>query len=180
MSPQVVAAGQSATVTVSGFPARSPVVMELFSDPVVLGSVVTDDAGSFVAVVAVPPATEPGVHTLVVTGPGGTPRADAPLTVSRAAIVPGIVNLVSGLIVPASGPVTVVRTGSDTAQAARVALLLVALGAVLVGWPGGRAPSPPASRPAGTAGAERYRSDRQVTGGPAATVDHDAPASSEA
>jgi hypothetical protein len=180
VSPQTVAQGQPATVTGTGFPAGLPAQVQLFSDPVLLATVVPDLLGAFRTVVVIPADTPLGTHTIVVTTVGGTARAQVPITVTAAGLVPGIANLVSQLLTPIFGTATLVRTGSDVTRAARLALLLLAAGSVLLvlAW---RSEARTAFPARGRRGRRwPYRSDRQVTGGPAATVAHEAPASCDA
>jgi hypothetical protein len=142
--------GQTTTVAGTGFPPGQPVLVQLFSDPVTLGTATADATGAFRLVVTVPSATTPGVHTLVATGPGGRPRAEAPLNVSAPTGLLGAVsqvfNLLSPALTPVQSTVTLARTGSESARATRLAGLLVALGVALVaaGWSAERATAFPA------------------------------------
>ena len=103
-----------------GFPPRAPLVAELFSDPVQLGTTVADASGRFRMVVTVPLDTSPGRHTLRVRGVGGTPFADTSLLVTpRAAL--------------RAQTATLSRTGADFTRWARLAFVLMVTGFVLVG-----------------------------------------------
>ena len=117
-------------MTGSGFPAGAPLVAELFSDPVQLGTTVADASGRFRMVVTVPLGTSPGLHTLRVRGVGGTPFADASLLVTAPA---------AALRAAQAG--TLSRTGGDFTRPAGLAFVLVLTGFVLVGlaWPDGLA-----------------------------------------
>jgi hypothetical protein len=163
----VVAPGDTTAVTGTGFPPGQPLLVQLFSDPVTLATTTADAAGAFRVVVTIPVGTPAGVHALVVSGPGGLPRAQTALTVTAP---PGLLGLVSqvltqilgplsvGVVTPVVGTVPLARTGSDAARSARLALLLVGFGSLLVGlaW----------RSPAGTGGfgpprrRRRRRSDR--------------------
>jgi hypothetical protein len=137
-TPQQVAAGDSVTLTGSGFPPGAPVQAELFSDPVLLGTTTTNAAGSFRLTVVIPLDTAPGLHTVRVSVVGGTAFAVTTLFVTapvRAATVQG-----SEAVTVA----TLTRTGSDVGGPARLALALVVAGFVLVGlaWRGEGATGP--------------------------------------
>jgi hypothetical protein len=119
-------------VTGTGFPAGQPTQVQLFSDPVLLATVVPDLLGFFRTVVVIPIDTPPGAHTIVVTTAVGGARAEAPITVTAAGLVPGIANVVSQLITPLFGTATLVRTGSEVTRAARLALLLLVAGSLLL------------------------------------------------
>jgi hypothetical protein len=136
--PQTVSPGGTTTVTGTGFPAGSPALVQLFSDPVTLGTATVDTAGRFRIVVTIPLVTAPGVHTLVATGPGGSPRAQAPLTVAAPA---GVLGLVSQVVRPLLAPALLARTGSATDEAGRLALLLMVAGGLLVVAEGCASPS---------------------------------------
>lgn len=132
-----MAPGETTTLTGTGFPAGQPAVVDLFSDPVRLASVTVNRLGTFVVVVMIPQGTPVGIHTLVATGPGGGFRAELPLNVGGS---PGLLGPMSRIFtpllgpVPATGPgtVTLARTGSYAAKAARLAALLVVLGAAML------------------------------------------------
>ena len=75
--------GETYTFSGDGFAAGAEVLLQLFSDPVVLGTTTADDTGAFSAEVTIP-TTDPGAHTLIAsgTGPTGVPHeARAPITV---------------------------------------------------------------------------------------------------
>ena len=146
-SPQQVNPGQSVTVAGTGFPPDTPVVAELFSDPVVLGSTATDAAGAFRLVVTVPTTTSPGLHTLRVRTADGTLAAETTLAVTGLTVAAVVSPVVTG-----GGSLS--RTGGDLTGPGRLALGLVVAGFVLVAlswrersatlparrpqWPGGR------------------------------------------
>ncbi|KAB1643792.1 hypothetical protein F8O06_11950 [Pseudoclavibacter sp. CFCC 14310] len=58
------ASGAAVTITGSGFVTNSPLALEVHSDPTVLGTVVTDDAGRFTAQVTLPQGLAAGEHEL--------------------------------------------------------------------------------------------------------------------
>jgi Ca2+-binding RTX toxin-like protein len=62
--------GASATLTGDGFLPDSNIVIELRSDPVVVGSAVVDGEGSFSVEIRIPADAEPGLHTVVAVGRG--------------------------------------------------------------------------------------------------------------
>lgn len=75
--------GETYTVTGDGFAPGAEVTLQLFSDPVPLGTTTTDTTGAFSSTVTIPPTT-PGDHTVVASGAGptGIPHeARAPVTV---------------------------------------------------------------------------------------------------
>lgn len=119
---QQAAPGDSLTLTGTGFPAGSAVVAELFSDPVHLGTTVTDASGGFRMTVTVPAGTAPGPHTIRVRVVGGTALAEIPLQVTAAA---------ASLRAAQTG--TLSRTGGDFTRRAGTALVLMVAGFVLVG-----------------------------------------------
>ena len=67
--------GQKLSLTASGLPVGTVVVVEIRSTPRVLGTAAVNDAGIFALDVRVPADLEPGDHTLVAiaTPPGGVP-----------------------------------------------------------------------------------------------------------
>lgn len=118
----------------SGFPPGSPLVSELFSDPVVLGTTVADANGAFRLTVTVPATTAAGLHTLRVRTVDGAVFADTTLAV--------VAPVATTAPLVAAGALS--RTGTEVAGPARMALGLLAVGVVLVGlahrrpqWPGG-------------------------------------------
>ena len=115
--------GRGATVTVgiTNNPSAPPgqqmavnvvVTIDLFSDPVRLGSFTTDRNGNGQASVVIPANTTPGRHRIELRG---TSKAGTPLTVSRAITVTGAAG--------ATRPLP--RTGSDNADLARMGAVLV-------------------------------------------------------
>ncbi len=125
--------GESVTLTGAGLPPNTPLDVDLLSDPVRLGSTITDALGAFRLVVTIPQDTAAGVHTIVITGPGGVPRLELPFTVGLATVVSGIVDLLSQTVSPLlGGSFLLARTGWSALGAARLATLLVAAGAVLI------------------------------------------------
>jgi hypothetical protein len=143
----VVPAGSSTDVSGAGFPPGQPVLTQLFSDPVTLGSAIADASGAVHLTVTIPASTPPGIHTLVLTGPGGVPRAEAPLTVSAPA-APVATTTTQPVIGPFAVAAPLARTGIDARPAARLATLLVVLGGMLVAlaWSRGQAAPFPARR----------------------------------
>ena len=72
------------TVAGTGFPAGAPLRVDLRAVPVPLATTIADASGSYQVVVTIPDGTTPGQHAIVVSGPGGQPRAEAAVTVVRA------------------------------------------------------------------------------------------------
>ncbi|WP_460491570.1 IPT/TIG domain-containing protein [Dactylosporangium cerinum] len=69
--------GQQIVVIGTGFAPHSTATITIYSDPVVLGTVVTDQDGNFTKAVTVPPSLAAGAHTLAAQGvdPDGNPHA---------------------------------------------------------------------------------------------------------
>jgi len=69
--------GQRIVFIGTGFAAHSTVTISIYSEPVVLGTTVTDTRGDFRKPITVPPGLEAGAHTAVAQGvaPDGTPRS---------------------------------------------------------------------------------------------------------
>ncbi|GAA3220292.1 hypothetical protein GCM10010532_049870 [Dactylosporangium siamense] len=69
--------GQQIVVIGTGFAPHSTATITIYSDPVVLGTVVTDQDGNFTKAVTVPPSLVAGAHTLAAQGvdPDGNPHA---------------------------------------------------------------------------------------------------------
>ena len=70
VSSSSVLAGGTITVAGSGLQPGAHVVVKIFSDAQVLGTTTVAADGSFRLTVAVPPDTDPGVHTLAVFANG--------------------------------------------------------------------------------------------------------------
>lgn len=68
VSTALAAAGSNVEVAGSGFRASSTVELTLYSEPVDLGTVPVDVAGSFAATVTIPASVPPGSHRLEVAG----------------------------------------------------------------------------------------------------------------
>lgn len=134
--------GGVVTVTGAGLPAQKSVVLELHSDPVVLGTATTDAAGGFTVAVTIPSDVEPGVHTLVVFA-DGVEVASTAVTISAAITDGGDGNTgggdddgngninTGGSINAGQGGLSNTGPGSLMAMLA-VALLFVGVGAVLL------------------------------------------------
>jgi hypothetical protein len=70
VSDTAPAPGGSMTVSGSGFKPGTQLTVQLFSDPVLLGTVDADGNGDYSIVVTIPVSTPPGSHEIVVTGLG--------------------------------------------------------------------------------------------------------------
>lgn len=145
-------AGDTVTLTGAGLPPNTPFLIQLFSDPVTLGTTTTDALGAFRIVVTIPADTPAGLHTIVITGPGGVPRLEVPLTVGVRAAAIGVIDTVSRVLTPIiSVPSFLARTGWSLFGATRFAAVLVAGGVILLGmvWrsPIGPGRVPPRRRP---------------------------------
>jgi hypothetical protein len=125
--------GESVTLTGAGLPPNTPIDVDLFSDPVRLGSTITDALGAFRLVVTIPADTPAGIHTIVITGPAGVPRLELPFTVTLASVVSGLVDTLSQAVSPLlGGSFLLARTGWSVLGAARAAAVLMVAGAILV------------------------------------------------
>lgn len=107
-------------------------VLELHSDPVVLGTVVPAADGTASVDVVVPASVPAGSHTLVVLRDGDV-VVELPVTVVTDAAGPGPGPAPTSTAAPAAGTGTLARTGTDPAAAGAVALTLVVLGAAVLG-----------------------------------------------
>ena len=68
--PPNLAAGAVTEFSGDGFAPLAEIVIELQSDPVVVGTATADANGAFTADITIPGETEPGTHTLVALGRG--------------------------------------------------------------------------------------------------------------
>ncbi len=116
-SPSVVAGGE-VTLRAAGFDGNEPVDITLYSDPIFLGSVVADAAGAVSTTVSIPADLEPGAHRIELVG-----------RVSGRAASVSVEVLADG----ADAGVTLPATGRPTGSEVGVALLLLLVGAALVG-----------------------------------------------
>jgi len=92
--------GQQLTLTASGLPTGTEVVIEIRSTPRVLGTAVVTDTGTFSLDVVVPTDLEPGDHTLVAiaTPPGGVASpVSIPVVVMAAPVVDPVKETVDSL-----------------------------------------------------------------------------------
>jgi len=144
VTPRSVPAGQDITVFGSGFPARTPLDVLLFSSPLLLGSTVTDALGSFRVTVTVPADTPLGDHRVVVVSSAdlvGRVLSLLPLRLPFVLQAETVLTVTSPLV-PA--PVTTLsapraplpRTGSDLALPGRLAGGLLVVGLLMVSGPG--------------------------------------------
>jgi outer membrane protein OmpA-like peptidoglycan-associated protein len=122
-----VSPAQPVTVVGTGFAAHSTAMVVMYSDPIVLASVITDGLGNFQVQVTVPPKLEVGIHNFVALGVDTTGTAHLmrlPVTVTsadtaNAATAPENVVLTPGtttLGVAFSRPTPRVGTGIDGYQ----------------------------------------------------------------
>jgi len=114
LSQTTVSPGDTVVVTGNGFPPNTPVQINFLSDPVRVGAVTTNAAGSFQTTVTIPSDATAGAHQINVTDSAGRVLAFANLTVVRAA---------------AAGTGTLARTGYGTQ-----AMIVLATGLILLGY----------------------------------------------
>ena len=84
VSDATVTPGEQVTVTGGGFAPSRELRVDMDSDPVFLGTTRSDAGGRFTATVTIPSNASPGVHRIVVSGPGtggGTHRSIATVNV---------------------------------------------------------------------------------------------------
>ncbi|WP_439565453.1 hypothetical protein [Microcella sp.] len=88
---QPLTPGQQLSLTASGLPVGTGVVVEIRSTPQVLGSTVVGDTGAFALDVVVPTDLEPGDHTLVAiaTPPGGVA---SPVTIPVSVVAAPVID----------------------------------------------------------------------------------------
>ena len=129
--PPSIAAGSSTTcagcqntVTVSGFMPGSTVSFTLHSTPISLGSASVDAAGGATLTFQIPSGTDPGEHTLVVTG---TAPSGSTLTLS----VPIMVTTGS-VSVGGNAPGSLPRTGTDILIPMEVGAAVLGAGGALL------------------------------------------------
>jgi titin len=115
--------GATMTIKGSGYAPNSTVELVVYSTPISLGTVITDNNGEFSVDVVVPPTLPIGDHSIAAVGadPQGNVRAMR-LDVTVAPAVP---------TTPTTPPVLAI-TGGATADRAMLGLLMLALGAGLV------------------------------------------------
>ena len=116
------APGQGIVIIGTGFAAFSTVILTLYSDPVVLQSVVTDTNGSLATPVTIPTSLSAGGHTITAAGVGqdGVAR-----TMNLA------VNIRANAVISAPGPLTLPVTGLPVSSIAPFGLAVLATGAAL-------------------------------------------------
>jgi hypothetical protein len=119
--PATVVAGQPTDLSGQGFPAGSSLLVNMFSNPTLVGTTTADALGRFQVSVVIPATTPPGQHTLVVAPASGSPRAQT------AILVLGAGTATSTTVSPALSV-----TGADTRTPALVAVVLLLAGTALV------------------------------------------------
>ena len=113
-----VAPGGALSVSGTGFVPGERVAVELHSTPVTLSLVTADAAGALNATVTIPAGTEPGEHSIVLTGLDSKRTASIGIVVTQPAV--GAASL------PATGaalPVTLMVLGGGLAAGGAVLIL---------------------------------------------------------
>ena len=139
--------GDTVAVGGSGFTPNEAVRFTLFSEPMVLGTVIADSNGLASLVFLVPSNTEPGPHTVEMLGLSSGKRLTASLQVtpSTTTTTTSTTTTIAGstptTTPPAGGGTattaptdagTLPRTGEDATQGLPAAIALIAVGLVLV------------------------------------------------
>lgn len=124
------APGDPLTLAGSGYPPGAPLAADMFSDPVRLGTTVADSSGRFRLVVTIPLGTAPGLHTIRVREVDGAAFADTTVLVTAPA---GGVQAGQTPLQAQGQAQTLSRTGGDFSRGAKLALVLLVSGFVLVG-----------------------------------------------
>jgi titin len=118
-----VEAGEQVTFSGSGYAPDSPVTLLVYSEPQVLGTVMTDADGAFTATVTLPEGLAAGRHTLVAAGldPSGEMRyLTLPITVTAEAGAVGELAATGAEVAgPAIGGLAAVVLGSGLLVASR-------------------------------------------------------------
>lgn len=117
-----LARGESFVVTADGFEPGSTVTVTIYSDPIVLGTMVANSVGTASGSFQIPSGLHVGTHTIVAAGTGadGLPRS-VELSVEVAS------STTSG-----SAPAGLALTGGTIGGMLTAAVLLVAAGVVLL------------------------------------------------
>ncbi|WP_344515539.1 immunoglobulin domain-containing protein [Dactylosporangium maewongense] len=113
------APGEQITFIGTGFAPHSTAIITMYSDPIVLGTALTDEKGDFTKLVTIPPGLPAGGHTAVAQGvaPDGSPRAMA-LAITVAPTVDGSL--------PITGPAIALMLATGLAATAGGTVLLAA------------------------------------------------------
>lgn len=128
-----VQAGESLTVTGSGFAANEKVGLVLHSDPVELATVAADGQGAFTQVITIPSDTVAGKHDIVATGADSDQSATAQLTITVTSGGTDDGDSGEGSGNGSSGPDGDLSfTGAQVAGLIGIAVLAIAVGAVLI------------------------------------------------
>jgi hypothetical protein len=144
-----VVPGEDIVLSGTGWLPGSVVNIFLFSTPVLLGTSTVDEQGSFTTTVRLPADTEPGGHTLVMTGldEDGLPRkVSIPINVVAAAssVTAGVPNTNGAdprLLAARTGRVgPLAQTGGGAATLALRGVLLLLLGGLALRGGGARRP----------------------------------------
>ena len=86
-----------------GYPAGAALLVELFTDPVLLTSTTADAEGSFQIVVTVPPGARQGAAVIRVSTQGGSHRAESSIRVTDPSALPGLLDGVTRSILDILG-----------------------------------------------------------------------------
>jgi titin len=151
------APGQQIVLIGTGFAPHSTVTIAIYSAPMLLATVITDNRGDFTHSVTVPPDLPVGEHTFVAMGvdADGEPYAMK----LRVAVAPGPAG-------PGTGTDPLAATGAGTAPLVSTGLLLIVVGAVAyrTGATSGQQPARRGSTFPSTAPRNRPPAERDVRG----------------
>lgn len=115
--------GEEIVFVGTGFAPYSTVVITIYSEPIVLGTVVTDGNGDFSKAVIMPTGLAPASHTVVTQGvaPDGTVRAmKLTVTVAVGAGKPVVANRWGPIVVNGDGAIQMFARGGDNNLATTV------------------------------------------------------------
>ncbi len=132
VSDSTVTAGDTVTLTVTGFPANGHVDVFFESDPVFLGSFPTDAEGSATIEVTIPATADCGAHNLRILGfEPDYPHSDGHWNSDPVAQELVIPITVGGAGCETAGALP--RTGTDSSlPLAKIAIVLIAAGGLLI------------------------------------------------
>jgi hypothetical protein len=119
LSPSSVTPGQSVSFAGTGFAPNADVTLNLFSNPVALGTVKSNAAGAIAGTVTIPSTTPTGSHHIEAKGPNAAGNG---------------VNLLKGNLEVKAASSTIPRTGGSTDYLLPMGIAVVAFGILAFAW----------------------------------------------